>query len=296
MKKLLLILSFFTASLLVQAQIPNAGFENWTFPNTDTVPEGWSSSGFGAGRSTAGYSGDYAAYVWNWYHYVKGWIVNGVAGPGFNMFDASLGGTPVNEKPLRLHGYYFYVKGDNGPYDDSAFVNIIVKKFNNTLQQPDTVALGRLHLGPASSYIPFTVEIEDLAQGIDPDSIVISLWSCLDNNCFCDINSSGNCLFFYVDDLTLEFASGIISIDDWFNGFAVYPNVISEKATVRIPPGAIKDVQLSLYNSTGQCIQSWKELSGTETEFKRGNLESGFYFLQAKSESSTLGTRKLILN
>ena len=295
MKKFLLAIIFFLSALIMHAQIPNAGFENWTFNGNDTVPEGWSSSGFGAGRSSVAQSGDYSAYVWNWYYYAKGWIVNGVAGPGFTMFDASSGGTPIAEKPLKLHGYYFYARGDNGGFDDSAFVNIIVKKFNNTLQQPDTVALGRLHLGPAAAFTPFTVDIEDIAQSIDPDSITISFWSCLDNNCFCDLTSSGNCLFFYVDDLSLELASGIISIDDWFNGFAVYPNVISEKATVRIPAASVKEVQLSLFNSTGQCIQNLNALSGQEIEFNRKNLESGFYFLQVKAGSTILGTKKLVL-
>ena len=296
MKKFLLAFTFSLSSFLMQAQIPNAGFEDWTFPNNDTVPEGWSSSGFGAGRSSAVQSGSYAAYVWNWYYYAKGWIANGQAGPGFSTFDASSGGTPINEKPLRLHGYYFYVRGDNGSFDDSAFVNIVVKKFNNTLQKPDTVALGRLHLGPASNYTPFTVDIADLAQGIDPDSLVISFWSCFDSNCFCDVNSTGNCLFFYVDDLSLELASGIISVDDWFNGFSVYPTIISEKATVRIPAASVKEVQLSLYNSTGQSVQTYKALPGTEIEFNRGNIEAGFYFLQAKAGNTILGIRKLILN
>jgi hypothetical protein len=296
MKKLLLTLSFFLSALIMNAQIPNAGFENWTFPNNDTVPEGWSSSGFGAGRSSASQSGNYSAYVWNWYYYAKGWIVNGQAGAGFTMYNASSGGTPITEKPLKLHGYYFYVKGDNGSFDDSAFVNIIVKKFNTSLQQPDTVALGRLHLAPASSFIPFTVDIEDIAPGIDPDSIVISFWSCFDNNCFCDVSGAGNCLFFYVDDLSLELASGIISIDDWYKGFAVYPNIISGKATIRIPDAAVNEVQLSLYNSTGQCIKSWNTLPRTEIEFTRENIDAGFYFLQAKSGNTIIGTKKLMLN
>src|SRR5215203_605031 len=119
MKKLILTLSFFITSLVMHAQIPNAGFENWIFPNNDTVPEGWSSSGFGAGRSAAAQSGSYSAYVWNWYYYAKGWIANGQAGPGFSTYDAFSGGSPIIEKPLRLLGYYFYVRGDNDAFDDS---------------------------------------------------------------------------------------------------------------------------------------------------------------------------------
>jgi len=295
MKKLLLSLTFLLTTLLMHAQIPNAGFENWVFQGNDTIPEGWSSSGYGAGRFPVAQSGNYSAYVWNWYYYAKGWIANGTPGPGFSIYDASSGGTPINEKPLRLHGYYFYVRGDNGAFDDSAFVNVVVKKYNSTLQQPDTVALGRLHLGPASSFIPFTVEIEDMAQGVDPDSIVISFWSCFDNNCFCDTNSAGNCLFFYVDDLSLELASGIISIDDWFDKFTVSPNIISENATIRIPSAAVENVKLSLYNSTGQRIQSWNEKPGTEVSFKRGSFEKGIYFLSLQSENAVISTRKIII-
>ena len=80
MKKFLLILFNFLFALHMNGQIPNAGFENWTFPNTDTVPEGWSTSGFGAGRSSAVQTGNYSAYVWNWYYYARGWIANGIAG------------------------------------------------------------------------------------------------------------------------------------------------------------------------------------------------------------------------
>ena len=98
MKKLLLSISFLIASLLVQAQIPNAGFEDWTFNGTDTIPEGWSSSGFGAGRSSTAQSGDYSAYVWNWYYYVKGWIANGHSDLGFSTSNASSGGTPIAKK------------------------------------------------------------------------------------------------------------------------------------------------------------------------------------------------------
>jgi hypothetical protein len=295
MKKLLLSLSFFLVIIFTKAQISNAGFEDWVFQGNDTIPEGWATSGFGAGRFPVAQSGNYSAYVWNWYFYARGWIANGNPNPAFSIYDASSGGTAIGEKPLKLHGYYFYARGNNGAFDDSAFVNVVVKKYNSNLQRPDTVALGRLHLGPASSFIPFTVEIEDVAQGVDPDSIVISFWSCFDSNCFCDTNSTGDCLFFYVDDLSLELASGIISIDDWFHNFTVYPNIISDKATVRIPDAAVKEVQLSLYNSTGQCIQNSKVLPGTEIEFNRENLESGFYFLQAKAGDTIVGTKKLVL-
>src|SRR6188768_4199447 len=100
MKKYLLTFSFFLSALMMQAQIPNAGFESWIFQGNDTIPEGWSSSGIGAGRSDAAQSGDYSAYVWNWYYYAKGWIVNGQSGAGFSIYDASSGGSPITEKPL----------------------------------------------------------------------------------------------------------------------------------------------------------------------------------------------------
>ena len=296
MKRKLLLLAFFANASLLQAQVPNAGFEDWTINGTDTFPENWTSSGFGAGRFPVAQSGNYSAYVWNWYYYAKGWIVNGDLPPGlFSQFNAYIGGTPVAEKPTKLHGYYFYVPDNNGGFADSAFVNVIAKKYNTTLQQPDTVALGRLHLGPASSFIPFTVDLADIAAGVNPDSIVISFWSCFDSNCFCDVGGDGDCLFFYVDDLSLESPSGIVSIDDWFGKFAVYPGVITETATVQVPQTDAKAVTLSLFNSTGQCIRKMNESPGSTIAFNREQLPAGFYFIEASAGEKKLGTRKIIL-
>jgi hypothetical protein len=296
MKKQLLLFTFVFSSAICFAQIPNAGFENWNTTISDTVPENWSSSGFGAGRSPVAHSGNYSAYVWNWYSYAKGWIVNGdVPIFAFSQANTYVGGTPINEKPTALHGYYFYVPDNNGASADSAFVNVTVKKYNNTLQQPDTVALGRLHLGPASSFIPFTVDIEDLAPGIDPDSIVISFWSCFDNQCFCDAGGDGNCLFFYVDDISLDLPSGIVSIDDWFGKLSIYPNVISENAIVQVPRADAKTVDLLLFNSLGSVVRTTTEFPGSKISFNREGLSPGIYFMKAEAGGRNLGVKKVII-
>jgi len=285
------------AAVNVPAQILNSGFENWTVIISDTVPDNWNMSNDGSGRSLDANSGSYAACVWNYNWFNKGWMVNGdVTGQNFSISNAYTGGTPISSKPLSLHGYYTYNFGLNTGQPDSAFVNVILKKYNTALQRPDTIALGRLFLSQSFSYIPFTVDIADFSVCNDPDSIVISFWSCYNTFCSCTTMSCCECLYFCIDDLSLQFPDRIIKIDEWFNGFSVYPNVISEKATVRIPRAPVENVQLSLYNSTGQSIQSWKENPGTETEFSRKNLESGFYFLQAKAGDTILGTRKLMIN
>lgn len=278
------------------AQIPNPDFENWTFAVNDTIPENWSTSGFGAGRSASSVSGNYSAYVWNWYYYGPGWIVNGdVSNGGFTKFSTHVGGTPLSEKPTKLHGYYFYILDDNGPNADSAFVNVIAKKYNTSLGQPDTVALGRLHLPPSTSWLPFTVDIADLAPGIDPDSIVISFWSCLDNNCFCDGMGDGNCLFFYVDNISLELPTGILPINDLFGKFSVFPSVISESAVVQVPKSDANSVALSLYNPLGECVRKISVTAGSKFNFSRDGLTPGIYFLNASSASKILGTKKLII-
>ncbi len=296
MKKQILLLSFLFCAAFSNAQILNPGFEDWTLQGSDTVPEHWSTSGFGAGRFPVAQSGNYSAYMWNWYYYAKGWIVNGdVSGFGFSQYQAHLGGSPLSSKPSKLNGYYFYLPDDNGPYADSAFVNVIAKKYNTTLQQPDTVALGRLHLPPATSFIPFSVDIEDLAPGIDPDSIVISFWSCFDNNCFCDVGGDGNCLFFYVDDISLEFPTGVVSIDDWFGQFSVYPSVISDNAIVQVPKAESPIISIALFNSEGKRIRENNVIQGSKINFSRDDLPAGIYLMKAEAGGKNLGTKKIIL-
>ncbi|MCX6274250.1 MAG: T9SS type A sorting domain-containing protein [Bacteroidetes bacterium] len=301
------ILQFFLSGLLIFfsllggmkggfAQIPNADFENWTVQVNDTTPENWSSSGFGASRSSNAQSGNYSVYVWNWYYYGPGYIVNGdISNGGFTKFSTYVGGTPLSEKPTKLHGYYFYILDDNGPYADSAFVNVIAKKYNTSLSQPDTVALGRLHLPPSTSWLPFTVDIADLAPGIDPDSIVISFWSCLDNNCFCDVGGDGNCLFFYVDNISLELPTGILPIDDLFGKFSVFPSVISESAVVQVPKSDGSAVELSLFNTLGGCVRKLSAASGSKISFSSDGIDPGMYILKASSAGKILGTKKLII-
>lgn len=292
----LIFFSFFAEIKGGFAQIPNPDFENWIYQGIDTIPQDWSTSGFGAGRSPSAVSGNYSAYVWNWYYYGPGWIVNGdVSNGGFTKYSAHIGGTPLSEKPSKLQGYYFYILDDNGPYADSAFVNVIAKKYNTSLGQTDTVALGRLHLPPTTSWLPFTVDIADLAPGIDPDSIVISFWSCLDNNCFCDGMGDGNCLFFYIDNISLELPTGILPIDDLFGKFSVYPTVISDNAVVQAPKTGGNPVTLSLYNTLGECMRKMDVSSGSKISFSRNGIDPGMYILKASSAGNTLGTKKLII-
>lgn len=291
MKKILLAFTLLLGLHPAHAQIPNSGFEDWIFPS-DTIPEFWTSSGFGAGRSTQSNSGMYAAYVWNWYYYAKGWIVNGSPG-WFTQFDASNGGTPLNQKPLRLKGSYFYVLGNNGGFADSAFVNVIAKKYNTTLNQADTVALGRLHLPAVSNYTPFSVELTDLIPGTDPDSIVISFWSCFDNNCFCDNSSSGNCMFFYVDDISLDFQSGVLPIDGWFNQPVVFPNPSGDEVAVRVP-GAAGTHTLRLYNATGMLVQETKSGDAADLRVRKGNLPAGLYTLEILTDRIKVSHHKVV--
>lgn len=295
MKKQLLLFVFLLSVTASRGQVLNPDFENWITAGNDTLPENWSTSGYGAGRSSSSVSGNYAVYVWNWYYYGPGWIVNGdVTNLGFTKFSTHLGGTPLTEKPTKLHGHYFYIPDDNGPYSDSAFVNVIAKKYNTSLGQPDTVALGRLHLPPATSWTPFTVDIADLASGIDPDSIVISFWSCLDNNCFCEVNGDGNCLFFYVDNISLELPAGILPVDDWFGSFSVFPTVISENAVVQVPESKEGSVQLSLFNTLGECVRKLNVASGTRINFSRENLASGIYIMKAETGEKNPRVKRII--
>ncbi|RLD62030.1 MAG: hypothetical protein DRJ05_01295 [Bacteroidetes bacterium] len=88
-----------------------------------------------------------------------------------------------------------------------------------------------------------------------------------------------------------------ISDLEWNSSFSeVYPNPVSEMASIKIDLHETTDISIEIYNNTGQLIkQSYKTAySGETTVFiKMDSQPSGFYFLHISGENQQL-TKKFI--
>jgi len=151
----------FSTAIFVEAQIPNADFENWT----NSSPNGWFTDNAAPilmpiTETTDAQHGNTA---------VKGEVVLFQTVPMAPFMYAgidSIGGFPVAERYASLIGYYKFTSVQ----DDSMFILVMLTKNGNL------IGVSKVTPNPASSYTQFTANINYITNET-PDScrIVISI-------------------------------------------------------------------------------------------------------------------------
>ena len=98
---------------------------------------------------------------------------------------------------------------------------------------------------------PFVVTINDWQLGVDPEFVAIIFKSEL--NGFCSDMTIGNCLYFYLDDLTLTTATGTLGQDELFGEVLIYPNLSSDVVNVTTYNSEVDEIVLR--DCTGRIMQ-----------------------------------------
>lgn len=285
MKKLLLLLlaSGLALSTFAQGDILNGGFEDTTIVNIDvntkdTIINHWTSLDmFGAGITTDAYSGDLAAYVWNWYYYVPGKLSNGY----YTIWPDLAGGTPLSFKPTSLTGFYKYIAGDTQSQSDSGIAEIWLFKFDVSNNTKDTVGYGIKKLPLISNYTEFVVDINYTSQEM-PDTVLVQFTS--SENGFCNGNST-NCLFLYLDDIALTSPTGIKEEVDLHQEMMVYPNPAT--GNLFINTTALDKTDYTIINALGEVVLTGQLTGNSEiTMLDISSLSPGLYVLNAGIFSS----------
>jgi hypothetical protein len=288
---LLFVFTFTAAKMMAQPVLQNPGFEDWTVTTNDTIPTHWWGYQFGAGQTTNAHSGNYAAFVHNWYYYGEGVLSNGY----YDVTTGGVYGTPYDEKPMYLQGYYQYdTTGNGGAVTDSGQVEVVLQHYIGNNNR-DTVAKGVLKFGYSAGYKPFQVAITDLMPGIDPDTIVITFTSCIDGNCFCTGSGTGNCLYLTVDDLVLSNTTGTKSISSLFNKTKAAPNPFTAQTTIYIGKEHQRSVDATLYDIAGRKIMEWNAITTEDFTIYRDNIPSGLYLLEIQNRDETVERIKLVI-
>ena len=246
----------FTLGLSAQS-ILNGGFENNVIVGIDTVPEHWSMDPNGSEISSNAHSGNQAISIWNWYYYAEGWATYGSAQ---NEFED--GGHPVSINPSTLSGWYQYILGDNGGASDSAICQIYVYSYQNFAGTRDTIASGRMKLGPATSYQFFNIPIIYNSFGINADTVVIKFSS--SENGFCSSTSDGNCLYLFIDDLQLSTILGATESLDAEASLKMYPSPSRNGFRVFARDEAEFPMKVELLDLTGKLISTENVKNGDQ--------------------------------
>lgn len=290
-----MLVGWMLAPLTMLAQ-ENQSFELWEESQGREQPVGWRGSPFGVGKSEGGRDGKFAATVWNWYYYGKGYLMSG-AGEAF-WLDMNRGGTPLSWKPATLTGYYRYTTDSNSRQNTSGIVAVMLRRWNPQTQRADTIGFAEQHLPPTPTFRQFTLPIRDYAPGVMPDSMVIAIIS--SDSGFCSTESSGNCCYLTVDDLRLSSASGVeTEVADLFPTVRVVPNPIAGAGAgslVEWPSAASGPFTLRIIAANGQILHTARAIEGTQTIIHPNDFPSGSYLIEVRNSREELVGRGKMLS
>ena len=271
-----------------QTFIINPGFED----GTDTIANHWSLDAYGSGRiENYAASGNYSMTVWNWYSYVEGRCANGTINAPLDLLNLfSKAGTPLIHKAAFLEGFYQYDTSNTISQNDSAIVQVFLKKYNASTNIADTVAFGEVHLPGTDltqNFTSFSVPIEDLMPGVDPDSIIVALTSSIGGDCGNTV--SQNCLYFYVDDLSVGLPLGQkITLSEQMK---FWPNPVNNQLNILLTQQ--NSGTLQIINQQGKIVLS-ENLQATN-EINCTHLPKGVYVIKI-TQNGIVKSDKFIKN
>jgi hypothetical protein len=276
--------------------IQNSGFENWYLTSQGWEdPTDWTSSnstvlgGDSAVYQTSdSYAGSYAAEIQTVTIGFAGLPYAGILVNGtidFNQVnsidDLIEAGTPISLMPTELQGFYKYTQQNIG---DSAYVRVIVKKYNSLTKERDTVAWAEARLPAASSYTPFNITINELLPSVIPDSIVLMFLSKHPDEQL----ATG---LLIVDEISLVNATGTNDLGNLLEGITIFPNPTSGMLSIiKLPPD---EIQVSVFNILGELMITSKWSGSTKATLDLTDFEKGLYFIQVQTRDRSL-TKKAI--
>jgi hypothetical protein len=273
MKTALTSLIFFICgiTMIINAQIPNPSFENWTGGD----PDGWATSNiFPAGivnitQTTDRHSGTYA---------VLGEVVDIVGTPMAPFIQSGPGGIgfPISEKYNLMELYYKFTSAEG----DKFSVNVALTKNGNTIAQ-GAVAL------PADIEVYTLLGIQlDYNINVVPDSAIIQI--AITGPVIGSDTHLGSVMF--VDDVSFSFSAGIEhpSISDLM--VQCYPNPSSDLINILLKGNVSGEVILNVFDVYGKEI---KEMAGKTDQNGKNlfqlsveDLSPGLYFYSINGQNS----------
>lgn len=309
-----------TKSSNTNFEIPNKDFENWynvvvnPSLNYDDIGSGpadnWMATlnslaavpplAGGPGpvtvfKTTDKHTGTYAA---------KAISANFPLGPG-SIFIPGMIGTAVMDmvgvkaligkpcadcKPSRFKGYYKF-EPVNG---DSCSAVILLSKWNATSKKRDTIGYGKMVQHSAvSTYTQFDVPVNYRSTGaVDSMSLlVVSSAGFNVINFIGSVGQPGNTM--YVDDLSLDYPSGITQVLMPEVSVNVYPNPASEVLHIEVSR-EVKNGSFEVYTTAGKLVGSYN-LSSTSNTIPVSGLLNGLYYFRLISGKELLNTGSFVI-
>ncbi len=300
MKKLFTtILSICAISSLFAQTIPNASFENWTKIGNYYNPDQWATLNdytapanlFTCYRTTQNPNpptNGGSAYVSLSTRLIAGQMLPGLAFSG--MIDSftydAIAGFACKSAPAKLTGKSMYYISDPSDY---AFVSVLLKKYNSTTKDNDTIAYGiKKFEGSALTWTDFSFDINYRSNQL-PDTCMIIL------------SSSGDTpkalSSMHIDLLAFSGTHIGISENENVKSFNVYPNPTKDKINLDINLKSSSLLNINILDIQGKIIKSSESLMNigdNKVTFDLSDVQKGIYFIKLFSDGSSV-TQKMII-
>ncbi len=271
--------------IIVFAQIPNAGFENWTEGN----PDGWTTNNIiGAvtpiTQSADAHSGSSAA---------KLEVVSFSIPYGALLFSSSAEQTffPISQNYMSVRGYYKFHK--ENPLD-----NVFAQLSIYATDSVSLIAVGGLEIIQAqTAYTSFEIPVEYIYPALEAGYMYLSF-----------INFTADSLltvgsYLLLDDLSLSMVTGIdkdlSALPKQFSLGQNYPNPFNPSTTINYQLAMNSVIDLSIYNLLGQKVAtlvSLEQAAGSyNVQWDASNFSSGVYLYRLETDQGFMQTKRLIL-
>jgi hypothetical protein len=281
--------------LISVAQIPNAGFENWTSVGSYFNPDEWgtmnnttASSGiYTATKGTPGNPGSF--YLKLTSRTVGLSVVNGIAVSG--VLD------PVTLQPVSGFAFTQRPASFKGKWQHMIFGNsqgslaVALTRWNTLTGSRETIATASKTLaGMAMSWAPFTLNFV-YQSGNAPDTCIIMLKASGSNPSDQD--------YLWVDDLVFEgTVAGISDLPAFLNNINIYPVPAAQTINIDLDIRTAGNFRFELRNPAGEIVKSGDAgfLSGqSKLSLDVTSVTSGTYFLILRSEQGVVERKVMIL-
>ncbi len=295
MYKQVLILYFFCfTSIIAYAQIPNNSFEQWTTVNGYQNPTDWdnlneitkSYSVFTCVKLSPGNPGNNYLSLKTVSITGKGLIPGKVvSGKIDTLTYNAISGFPFTQRPSNLiYNMQYMVAMPT----DTAFVSVLLTKWNSFSLKRDTVAYGISKFNAMAHQWFSNSTVLNYKSGENPDS------SCI------VISSSGKSpikdSYIYIDNL--NFNGNVIGINENISqniNIQVFPNPANEILNIHFKEiNFKKNFELLLFNQMAELVYSSKDITGDFIKINIAHLTSGVYLLKIKSDKEVANLKIII--
>jgi hypothetical protein len=271
MRKFTIILIFLIAmAIKAFAQIPNAGFENWTNGN----PDGWTTYN---GGSFMPITQIFQAHSGN----------SALRGDVLNLNDGlpalMVGGTqgfPINYRPASLTGYYKFSPAASSGDRLSVSVSLYIGGVYGTMVAGIAVGLS----GTADIYTQFSIPFHYLLTDV-PNSCIIQIMI-IGPSIGSYLPTIGS--YYILDDLAFDGTTGVeANQTDRSTEFKIYPNPSN---TTLFMQGLVENTKLSIIDMQGKVVLNKNVI---DNQIDISTLTDGIYTIKFENETG-ITTRRFI--